>query len=211
MEALLRLLGGEAAATEWLAVGGLVAARVGPLTVLAPWLSLKRTPPVIRGALVLALTLALTPLALPGAREAVMAMGGLTYGAAVDIAARPRSTGSVLKPLLYGSMLDAGQLLPGTLVSDLPTNYGGYSPENFDREYRGAVPAHEALARSLNVPAVRMLRPGSQWTGFGIGRMAFPMLVQSWLCWAPYLAPTETRSTTGILRTPPDIDCHLAN
>ncbi len=83
MEALLRLLGGEAAATEWLAVGGLVAARVGPLTVLAPWLSLKRTPPVIRGALVLALTLALTPLALPGAREAVMAMGGLTYGAAV--------------------------------------------------------------------------------------------------------------------------------
>jgi penicillin-binding protein 1C len=88
----------------------------------------------------------------------------LTYGAAVDIAARPRSTGSVLKPLLYGSMLDAGQLLPGTLVSDLPTNYGGYSPENFDREYRGAVPAHEALARSLNVPAVRMLRR------YGVGR-----------------------------------------
>ena len=82
----------------------------------------------------------------------------------MDIAARPRSTGSVLKPLLYGSMLDAGQLLPGTLVSDLPTNYGGYSPENFDREYRGAVPAHEALARSLNVPAVRMLRR------YGVGR-----------------------------------------
>ena len=61
-------------------------------------------------------------------------------------------------------MLDAGQLLPGTLVSDLPTNYGGYSPENFDREYRGAVPAREALARSLNVPAVRMLRR------YGVGR-----------------------------------------
>lgn len=80
------------------------------------------------------------------------------YGAAVDIAGRPRSTGSVLKPLLYGLMLQEGLLLPDTLVPDLPTNYGGYSPENFDREYRGAVPAHEALAQSLNIPAVRMLR-----------------------------------------------------
>ncbi len=88
----------------------------------------------------------------------------LTYGAAVDIARRPRSTGSVLKPLLYGLMLDAGLILPDTLVADLPTNYGGYSPENFDREYRGAVPAHEALSRSLNIPAVRMLR------GYGVGR-----------------------------------------
>ena len=89
---------------------------------------------------------------------------GDTYGAAVDIASRPRSTGSVLKPLLYGLMLDAGLILPDTLIPDLPTNYGGYSPENFDREYRGAVPAHEALARSLNVPAVRLLRR------YGVGR-----------------------------------------
>ncbi|MFP1683523.1 penicillin-binding protein 1C [Alloalcanivorax sp. C16-1] len=87
-----------------------------------------------------------------------------TYGAAVDIAGRPRSTGSVLKPLLYGLALDAGVILPDTLIPDLPTNYGGYSPENFDREFRGAVPAHEALARSLNVPAVRLLRR------YGVGR-----------------------------------------
>lgn len=87
-----------------------------------------------------------------------------TYGPAVDIARRPRSTGSVLKPLLYGLMLDAGLILPDTLVPDLPTNYGGYSPENFDREYRGAVPAHQALSRSLNIPAVRMLRQ------YGVGR-----------------------------------------
>lgn len=80
------------------------------------------------------------------------------YGRSVDIASRPRSTGSILKPFLYGLMLDAGLILPGTLVPDLPTNYGGYSPENYDHQYRGAVPAHVALARSLNVPAVRMLR-----------------------------------------------------
>jgi len=86
------------------------------------------------------------------------------YGAAVDIASAPRSTGSVLKPLLYGLMLDDGRLLPGTLVADLPTNYGGFSPENFDHGYRGAVPAHQALSQSLNIPAVRMLKD------YGLGR-----------------------------------------
>ena len=80
------------------------------------------------------------------------------HGFAVDIVQRPRSTGSILKPVLYAAMLDSGQLLPKMLVPDVPTQYAGYSPENFDRSYRGAVPADVALAQSLNVPAVRMLR-----------------------------------------------------
>jgi penicillin-binding protein 1C len=75
----------------------------------------------------------------------------------VDILQRPRSSGSILKPLLYGLMLQAGELLPTQLVADIPTRYGGYGPQNYDRQFRGAVPAHEALAHSLNVPAVRML------------------------------------------------------
>jgi len=75
----------------------------------------------------------------------------------VDIADSPRSTGSILKPLLYGLMLQEGEILPATLVPDIPTNFGGYMPENHDSDYRGAVPAREALAQSLNVPAVRML------------------------------------------------------
>jgi penicillin-binding protein 1C len=77
---------------------------------------------------------------------------------AVDIVQRPRSTGSILKPFLYAAMLDSGQLLPQMLVADVPTQFRGFAPENFDRTYRGAVPADEALAESLNVPAVRMLR-----------------------------------------------------
>jgi len=85
-------------------------------------------------------------------------------GKDVDIANRVRSTGSLLKPLLYGLMLQEGELLPGTLVPDLPTNIGGYAPENFDRAYRGAVPAREVLAQSLNVPSVRMLQR------FGVAR-----------------------------------------
>ena len=77
---------------------------------------------------------------------------------AVDIVQRSRSTGSILKPFLYAAMLDSGQLLPKMLVADVPTQLRGFTPENFDRRYRGAVPADEALAQSLNVPAVRLLR-----------------------------------------------------
>jgi len=76
----------------------------------------------------------------------------------VDIIDKPRSTGSVLKPFLYAGMLDAGELLPNTLVADVPTQIASYNPKNFDLQYDGAVPASRALSRSLNVPAVRMLQ-----------------------------------------------------
>jgi penicillin-binding protein 1C len=80
----------------------------------------------------------------------------------VDIITKPRSTGSILKPFLYAAMLDAGELLPNMLVEDIPTNYGSYQPENFDKKYAGAVSAKLALSKSLNVPTVRMLQ------GFGL-------------------------------------------
>jgi penicillin-binding protein 1C len=76
----------------------------------------------------------------------------------VDCAAAPRSTGSILKPFLYASMLDSGDLTPKTLVPDLPTSFGSFSPENNTNSYSGAVPAERALAHSLNVPFVRLLR-----------------------------------------------------
>ncbi len=76
----------------------------------------------------------------------------------VDIIGAPRSTGSILKPLLYASMLDDGELLPNTLVADIPTQISGYAPQNFNLTFDGAVPAHRALSRSLNIPAVLMLQ-----------------------------------------------------
>jgi penicillin-binding protein 1C len=79
-------------------------------------------------------------------------------GSYVDIIGAPRSSGSILKPLLYACMLDDGKILPDQLVPDIPTHISGYSPLNFDRTYSGAVPASTALVRSLNVPAVRMLQ-----------------------------------------------------
>ena len=80
-------------------------------------------------------------------------------GHAIDLIRRRRSTGSILKPLLFARMLDAGEILPETLLPDIPSQFAGYRPENYDRKFRGAVPARAALARSLNVPAVWMLRP----------------------------------------------------
>ncbi len=79
-------------------------------------------------------------------------------GRQVDIAASPRSTGSILKPFLYEAALQEGTILPRTLLPDIPVNLSGFAPQNFDHQYYGAVPADEALARSLNVPAVFLLR-----------------------------------------------------
>lgn len=82
----------------------------------------------------------------------------IDYAKDVDVITRPRSTGSILKPLLYASMLQEGLLTPTSLVPDIPAQYGSFSPQNYDRQFRGAVPAHQALAQSLNVPAVHMLK-----------------------------------------------------
>lgn len=79
-------------------------------------------------------------------------------GNQVDIIQAPRSTGSILKPFLYCAMLQEGDLLPHTLLPDIPVNINGFAPQNFNLRFEGAVPASEAIARSLNVPSVHMLR-----------------------------------------------------
>ena len=78
-------------------------------------------------------------------------------GVDVDMVPAARSSGSTLKPLLYAAMLQAGELLPTQLVKDTPYNYNNFSPHNYGRSFDGAVPAHEVIERSLNVPSVRML------------------------------------------------------
>lgn len=76
----------------------------------------------------------------------------------VDIARSPRSSGSILKPLLYCAALQEGVLLPQMLLPDIPTDFGGFAPKNFDGTFAGVVPADEALSLSLNVPNVHLLK-----------------------------------------------------
>lgn len=79
-------------------------------------------------------------------------------GKNVDIIVSPRSTGSILKPLLYAGALDNGLLLPNSLLPDVPVLISGYRPKNFNKKYDGAVEASDALIRSLNVPHVKLLQ-----------------------------------------------------
>ncbi|MCF6353200.1 MAG: penicillin-binding protein 1C [Cyclobacteriaceae bacterium] len=79
------------------------------------------------------------------------------HGKYVDIITSKRSPGSLLKPILYAAALDEGLIMPNQLLPDIPLFYRGFSPKNFDRKFRGAVPANQALTSSLNVPFVHLL------------------------------------------------------
>ncbi|MEK6477216.1 penicillin-binding protein 1C [Catalinimonas sp. 4WD22] len=105
---------------------------------------------------------------------------GSEHSASVDIVTAQRSTGSILKPFLYAAMLHEGSLLPYALVPDVPTYIDGFAPKNFDETYDGAVAADEALARSLNIPAVHMLRDyGIEKFHFQLRRMGMTTLTQA--------------------------------
>lgn len=111
------------------------------------------------------------------ANEVIAYCGNTHYlssqeGNQVDVIQSPRSTGSILKPFLYAAMLKEGTLLPHTLLPDIPININGFTPQNFNMQYEGAVPASEALARSLNIPAVYMLQQ------YGIAK--FQKMLQQW-------------------------------
>ena len=95
----------------------------------------------------------------------------------VDVITAARSSGSILKPFLYGMMLDEGEILPQSLIPDVPTNMSGYRPLNFYETYDGAVPARKAIIRSLNVPTVRMLSDyGLEKFHFNLKKMGFSTL-----------------------------------
>lgn len=74
----------------------------------------------------------------------------------VDGTAALRSPGSALKPFVYALALQQGVIHPKSLLKDLPQRFGLFSPENFDRRFRGPLTATEALVESRNVPAVQL-------------------------------------------------------
>lgn len=82
----------------------------------------------------------------------------------------PRQPGSAIKPILaYVPAMEEGGLVPSTVIDDAPFAQGDWTPENFDRRFRGLVNAREALVRSLNVPAVKTFKEISPEAGLEYG------------------------------------------
>ncbi|MES2794898.1 MAG: penicillin-binding protein 1C, partial [Bacteroidota bacterium] len=79
-------------------------------------------------------------------------------GGQVDGIQAIRSPGSTLKPLLYATAFDMGITSPKAIINDVPTNFMGFEPENFDQQFHGKVTMEYALANSLNIPAVKLLK-----------------------------------------------------
>jgi len=75
----------------------------------------------------------------------------------VDGVRAVRSPGSTLKPFLYGLAMDRGLITPKMKLPDVPANFNGFRPENFDKTCAGEVTVERALVYSLNIPAVRVL------------------------------------------------------
>ncbi len=78
----------------------------------------------------------------------------------VDGVTMQRQPGSTLKPFLYSMALEQG-FTASSVLPDIPTDFGGsevYTPANFNDQFNGPVRLRQALASSLNVPAVYVLR-----------------------------------------------------
>lgn len=90
-------------------------------------------------------------------RAAVASAGRDRPGGWIDMTRALRSPGSALKPFIYALAFDEGLAAPDTRLADARTQFSGYAPENFDRTFHDQVTVREALANSLNVPAVATL------------------------------------------------------
>ena len=81
----------------------------------------------------------------------------VAHSGQVDGVRAIRSPGSTLKPLLYATAFDRGLITPKTIITDVPVDYAGYRPENYYGTYSGNITIEQALATSLNIPAVKIL------------------------------------------------------
>jgi 1A family penicillin-binding protein len=76
----------------------------------------------------------------------------------VNMATTARQPGSSFKPIYYAEALADGVITPATIIKDEATDFGGYSPKNANRGYSGNISVRNALARSLNIPAVKVMQ-----------------------------------------------------
>ena len=76
----------------------------------------------------------------------------------VNMATSKRQPGSTFKPLYYAAALADGKITPSTIIKDEPININGYAPNNATKQFYGNVTVRQALARSLNIPAVKVMQ-----------------------------------------------------
>jgi 1A family penicillin-binding protein len=76
----------------------------------------------------------------------------------VNMATTARQPGSSFKPIYYADALADGKITPTTVLQDKLTDFGGYTPQNADRTFRGNVTVREALNWSLNIPAIKVMQ-----------------------------------------------------
>lgn len=74
-----------------------------------------------------------------------------------NVAISPRQPGSSFKPIYFTEALNQRQITPATIMKDEATDFGGYKPDNFDFRFRGDITVRNALAQSLNIPAVKVM------------------------------------------------------
>jgi len=95
-------------------------------------------------------------------RQVIAYLGSVDFFATpragqIDMVQAIRSPGSTLKPLVFGMGFEELIIHPETLIDDVPTRFGDYTPSNFRNVYHGTLSVREALQRSLNIPAVAVL------------------------------------------------------
>jgi penicillin-binding protein 1C len=78
-----------------------------------------------------------------------------TIDGQVNVPFRPRQPGSAFKPISYAALIELGYP-DNTIVFDVPTDFGNYRPQNFDKKFKGPVTLRQALAESRNVPSVKV-------------------------------------------------------
>lgn len=76
----------------------------------------------------------------------------------VNMVTTPRQPGSSFKPIYYAEALAQGVVTPATILADVPTDFSGYKPLNASRTFSGDVTVRQALSRSLNIPAVKVMQ-----------------------------------------------------
>lgn len=76
----------------------------------------------------------------------------------VNVATTPRQPGSSFKPIYYAQALADGVITPATILEDVPTDFGGYTPQNANRDFQGNISVRDALSRSLNIPSVKVMQ-----------------------------------------------------